>query len=239
MFQREQHRKVLALLGAFEAALLSRCNVLFGGGTRIALELDEYRDSHDIDFLCSDGEGYADLRFAASSRGYDALFKPESRKRFALPREMRIDQYGIRFPVEMEGSAIRVELIREARIDLEPGVRLGWCPVDCLSIIDCYTEKLLANSDRWADRQVLSRDLIDLSALRQRIGPIPEAAWEKVEGAYRAAGRADLLKALLVFLQDGNHRQRCFQGLNIDDPEQILAGASQLVMDLEAPSQAS
>jgi hypothetical protein len=239
MFRREQHRKVLALLAAFDAGLLSRCNFLFGGGTRIALELDEYRDSHDIDFLCSDAEGYAELRFAASSRGYDALFRPEARGDVSLPREMRIDQYGIRFPAEIGASVIRVELIREARIDLDAGVRLPWCPVSCLPVADCYAEKLLANSDRWADRQVLSRDLIDLSVLRRRIGPIPDSAWEKVDGAYRAAGRADLLKALLAFLEDGHHRQRCFQGLNVENPAEILAGASQLVMDLEAPNRAS
>jgi hypothetical protein len=239
MFRREQHQRVLALLGTFDVSLLTRCKFLFGGGTRIALELDEYRDSHDIDFLCSDGEGYAELRFTASTRGYDALFKPDERRGFALPREMRIDQYGIRFPVEIGDSVIRVELIREARIDLGPGSRPDWCPVDCLAIQDCYAEKLLANSDRWADRQVLSRDLIDLSVLRRRIGPIPAGAWAKVEDAYRTAGRDDLLKALLAFLQDVTHQKRCFQGLNVEDPEEIFAGVAQLVTDLETSNLAS
>jgi hypothetical protein len=239
MFRREQHRRILALLAAFDAGRLASCNFLFGGGTRIALELDEYRDSLAIDFLCSDAEGYGDLRFAASLRGYDALFKPEARRELRLPREMRIDQAGIRFPVELEGSMIRVELIREARIELDPGARLDWCPVRCLSVPDCYAEKLLANADRWADRQALSRDLIDLSALRRKRGAIPESAWTKVQAAYRAAGRDDLLKALLAFLENEPHQQRCFKGLNIEAPAEILAGVSQLLMDLEAPSQAS
>jgi hypothetical protein len=239
MFRREHHRKVLALLATFDGEMLTRCNFHFGGGTRIALELDEYRDSHDIDFLCSDGEGYTELRSAASPLGYDAIFKPEARNQLQLPREMRIDQAGIRFPVEMGGSMIRVELIREARIELDSGVKLDWCPVRCLSIPDCYAEKLLANSDRWADRQVLSRDLIDLSALRRMKGPIPQIAWEKVEGAYRMACRDDLLKALLAFLENEAHQQRCFRGLDIDEPAEILAGLSQLLMDLEAPNEAS
>jgi hypothetical protein len=235
MFRREQHRRVLKLLAAFDADLLTRCRFLFGGGTRIVLELDEYRESHDVDFLCSDADGYADLRFAASSRGYDALFKPGSRKEFHLPREMRIDQYGIRFAVEVDGGMILVELIREARIGLETGARPPWSPVDCLTIDDCYAEKLLANSDRWADRQALSRDLIDLSALRNRIGPIPERAWEKVREAYRTAAHDDLRKALLAFSGDIPYQQRCFRGLQIDDPEDLLTSASQLLLDLEAP----
>ena len=68
MFRRPAHRHVLALLEALDAELLERCGFLFGGGTRIALELDEYRESQDIDFLCSRAAGYAELRFRASQQ---------------------------------------------------------------------------------------------------------------------------------------------------------------------------
>lgn len=233
MFRREQHRKVLSLLLAFNSEILSRCRFFFGGGTRIVLDLDEYRESHDIDFLCADAEGYAELRFEAATKGYGALFKPDSRGSLHLPREMKIDQYGIRFPVEMAGDTIRVELIREARIDLERGTRPDWSPVDCLTIPDCYAEKVLANSDRWADRQFLSRDLIDLAALRSQLGPIPEEAWGKVERAYKTAGRDDLLKAIAAFKGDDSYRQRCFQGLHLDDPARVLAGVDQLRQDID------
>ena len=64
MFAREAHRAVLEILGTLRADVLHRCRFLFGGGTRIVLQLGEYRESKDIDFLCSDPEGYADLRFA-------------------------------------------------------------------------------------------------------------------------------------------------------------------------------
>jgi nucleotidyltransferase AbiEii toxin of type IV toxin-antitoxin system len=232
MFRREQHRKVLALLQVFDSPKLSRCKFLFGGGTRIVLDLEEYRESHDVDFLCSDAEGYAELRFEASTKGYDALFKADSRHGLHFPREMKIDQYGIRFPVEIEGSLIRVELIREARIDLNPGIRPDWSPVDCMAVSDCYAEKILANSDRWADRQVFSRDLIDLSALRMRFGPVPEEAWGKVERAYKTAGRDDLRKAIAAFAEDASYQQRCFQGLSIEDPAAILAGMEKLRQDL-------
>ncbi|MFL6237854.1 MAG: nucleotidyl transferase AbiEii/AbiGii toxin family protein [Thermoanaerobaculia bacterium] len=235
MFRRERHRRLLELLAAFDSGVLSRCRFLFGGGTRIVLELDEYRESLDIDFLCSDAQGYAELRFQASSRGYDSLFKADARPGLHLPREMRIDQYGIRFPVEIEGGLIRVELIREARIGLDAGVRPDWSPVDCLALGDCFAEKLLANSDRWADRQVFSRDLIDLGALRGKVGPIPSATWAKVEPAYKAATRDDLRKALTAFLGDAAYQRRCFEGLRIDGPDEILRGMETLLQDLGGP----
>ncbi len=80
MFEREQHRKVIALLSALDNQTLSRCKFLFGGGTRIVLELDEYRESHDVDFLCSDPEGYSELRFAVSKGGYPSLFRRDAGK---------------------------------------------------------------------------------------------------------------------------------------------------------------
>jgi hypothetical protein len=236
MFRHERHRRLLELLASFDAGLLSRCSFLFGGGARIVLQLGEYRESHGLCFLCSDPEGYAELRFQAASRGYDALFVPEARPALHLPGEPRIDMHGIRFAVEMEGSAIGVELVREPRIELDPGVRPDWSPVDCLSLADCYAEKLLANSDRWADREALSRDLIDLSALRRRTGPVPDTAWEKAEQAYKTSVRNDLLKAVAAFLGDVPHQQRCAEGLQLAEPAEILAAASQLLLDLEAPS---
>ena len=234
MFRRESHRSVLAVLGFLQAGKLSTCKALFGGGTRIVLDLGEYRESEGVDFLCSDPEGYAELRFAASTGGYAALFTAEGLRELQFPREMRIDQYGIRFAVLHGARTVKVEIIREARIGLDPGVRPAWSPVDCLSVPDCYAEKLLANSDRWADRQVLSRDLIDLAALRLRSGPIPAEAWTKAETAYRSVARGDLRKALTLLLGDASYQERCFQGLRIEDSEMVLEGAAQILRDLSS-----
>jgi hypothetical protein len=236
IFRRERHRRIQVLLAAFDASLLSRCNALFGGGARIVLELGEYRESHGIFFRCSDAEGYAELRFAVSSLGYAVLFRPDRPKGLHSSREIQFNQYGFRFSVEVDGETIQVEIFREARIELDPGVRLERSFVDCLSLVDCYAEKLMANSDRWMNREALSRDLIDLSALRSRVGPIPELAWQKVEEAYRTDGRNALLKAVLAFTSDTSHQRRCFEGLQVDDPEDILSSAAQFILDLEAPS---
>ena len=224
MFRLERHRQVLRILAALDAERLAACGFLFGGGTRLAMDLGEYRESQDIDFLCSDASGYADLRLIARSRGCSALFTEEGQAALSFPREIRADQYGIRFPVELDERLFKVELIREGNIALAPGARPEWSPVDCLASEDCWAIKLLANADRWPDRQVLSRDLIDLAAMRSRWGPIPEIAWRKAERVYKAAVRLDLNNALAAFHDDSDHRNRCFRGLRIEDPGPILAG---------------
>lgn len=234
MFEREGHRVVLTVLQALRADVLRACKFLFGGGTRIVLDLDEYRESKDIDFLCSDPQGYADLRFEASRHGYPALFTSEGLGHLAFPREMRIDQYGIRFIAVSGETPLRIELIREARITLDAGETPSWSPVDCLSLSDCYAEKLLANSDRWADRQILSRDLVDLAALRAHCGPIPKAAWRKVEEAYKAAAVEDLRKAVALFTENIEYQRRCVLGLELRHSEMLQKGLELLRQEASA-----
>ena len=233
MFESPRHHDVLKILRAFDADLLASTGFLFGGGTRIVLELAEFRESLDVDFLCSDSSGYGELRWRARTQGYAGLFTRDQPSGISFPREMRIDQYGIRFPASVGENVVKVELIREGGIDLGPGVRPDWSPVDCLSIDDCFAVKLLANSDRWADRQVLGRDLIDIAAMRGRFGPIPDASWAKAEAAYKSAPRDDLGKAMSNFVNDRNFQVRCFEGLRISEPKRILDGVSLLAKDLD------
>ncbi len=233
MFERSWHRDVLRILGAMDAERLTENGFLFGGGTRLVLDLQEFRESLDIDFLCSDPSGYGELRALARSRGYPSLFNASEDAGLSFPREMRIDQYGIRFPVACNGATIKVELIREGRIDLNAGIRPEWSPVDCLSISDCFAIKLLANSDRWPDRQALARDLIDLAALREAFGPVPEQAWSKATSAYKSAVSDDLRKALALFIENRKFQRQCLEGLAIREPSRILYGIAQLAADLE------
>lgn len=228
MFRRERHRTVLTILEALDAEKLEACRFFFAGGTRIALDLREFRESHDIDFTCADRSGYADLRIVAREEGYRGLFSEEGLRILEFPREIRADQYGIRFPVVCGDTTIKVELIREGRVDLDAGTFPTWSPVRCLSRVDCYAIKILASSDRWADRGVLSRDLIDLGAMRMDWGPIPDDAWAKAADAYKSAVRSDLRKALDFFLDHSDHQRRCFTGLRVEDPTRILQAISLL-----------
>lgn len=234
MFRRDLYRSMGRILEAFDPQVLERTSFRFGGGTCLALGHAEYRLSRDLDFVCSDPRGYAALRSSVRDSGYDALFPAEARAALGFPREIRVDQYGLRFPVVVDGVSIRVELIREARIVLGSPARVEWTRVPVLSITDAFAEKLLANSDRWADRDDLSRDLVDLAVLRGAHGSIPDAAWAAAEAAYGLAPRQDLRKAAERFLQDPPYQERCFTGLDIEGSDDVLDGIRALLADLQA-----
>jgi hypothetical protein len=167
--------------------LLTNCACWFGGGTEIVLDLDEYRLSKDIDFLCSDADGYRMLRTEVVSKGASALFAAPVRQQ----RPIRTDQYGIRGIIEVNDIPLRFEIIRESRIILEgrPDPALG---VPRLTPIDRIAEKLLANADRGQDRATAFRDAIDLGMIALRHGPFPAAAWLKAEHAYGGDVRTKL-----------------------------------------------
>lgn len=110
--------------------------------------------------------------------------------------ELRADQYGIRTRVQMDGQAIKFEIVFEARIPLDaPGEADEVCGVPTLTTLDMATSKLLANSDRWPDDGVFSRDLIDLAMMRPPL-PLLRRAVAKAEGAYGGAVRRDLARAI-------------------------------------------
>ncbi len=233
MFRRDTHRAMQSVLEAFDVGALEDYRVALGGATRIALAFGEPRESRDLDFLGSDAGGWTRLRTAVSARGYSALFRDPSA--LALPREPSADQYGIRFPVVALGMTLKVEIIREARIELLPAVHVSFCTVPCLAIEDCYTEKLLANADRGADPSQLDRDVVDLAILRSKHGPIPTAALEAATKAYGPSVRDALSRSVQRFRGDAARRARDVRGLRVDDEPMILSGIELLAADLALP----
>lgn len=221
MFDRPHHNAIAKVLKALNPDLLLRAEAWFGGGTAIVLNLGEYRESLDIDFLCASREGYRLLREATFGGALDKVLVPGSG--ILQLREVRADQYGIRTQIEADGTRIRFEIVREGRIDLSGAIDKSLC-VPLLSCTDMYCEKLLANADRYADTAVLSRDMIDLSMMISRWGPIPEAAWAKAEGAYGESARIAFDKAVTM-VRNPAWLGKCATGLGIDTKitEEILA----------------
>lgn len=111
MFRRDTHRRALAALEALDDGLFARTATLFAGGTRLALDFDEYRESADLDFLCADADGYAEMRALARREGPAALLAA-GRAGIDFPREARTDQYCVRFPVTVDGRPIKFEIVR-------------------------------------------------------------------------------------------------------------------------------
>ncbi len=221
MFDRPHHNAIAQVLKALDAELLLRAGAWFGGGTAIVLKLGEYRESVDIDFLCSSKEGYRLLREATFGGSLDRVLAPGAG--VTVLREVRSDQYGIRTQLEAARTRVKFEIVREARIDLsgEMDPRLG---VPVLTRADMYCEKLLANADRYADKAVLSRDIIDLSMMISRWGPIPKIAWDKAEAAYGQTVRTAYDKAVEM-ISNPAWLRKCIEGMAIEETigEEIIA----------------
>jgi len=227
MFKRDFHRKIHTVLSHIDAQFLASCRAYFGGGTLVSLRHGEYRLSQDIDFMCPIGLGYRQLRQAIIARGYSAIFS--SFDRISLPREIQANQYGIRFPVIIDGSQIKLEIVVEGYIQFGSPEYPSWSPVACLNNTDSFAEKLLANADRWADRRKDSRDIIDLS-MQRLANPIPSEAIAKAENAYPVI--QPLTKAIQNFQQKPEYRAECFNRLAVKEPSRIIDGLDMLACDL-------
>ena len=162
-----------------DAELLLRCGCYFGGGTAIVLQNGEYRLSKDLDFLCAEVDGYRELRTIAVTQAAQGFFGP----RIQLLREFKVDQYGLRAVLSLNGQPIKFEIVRESRIRLAGAIDpdLG---LPTLSVESQFAEKLLANADRCLDRSVAYRDAIDLGFLLSATDQIPAESITAAERAY-------------------------------------------------------
>lgn len=226
MFDRKFHRKIITVLDHLNADFLDNCRAYFGGGTLISLRHGEHRLSKDIDFMCPLGQGYRLLRQEVADKGYNAIFA--SLDNIILTSEIQANQYGVRFPVTVDGTPIKFEIVVEGRIQLGNPDYLSWSSVPCLNETDSFAEKLLANSDRWLDASVESRDLIALAVLRLA-SPIPAEAIAKAENAYPVI--EPLKRAIRNFQQQPDYREECFKSLMVNAPETIIDGLDLLAFD--------
>ncbi|EGF31055.1 hypothetical protein IMCC9480_401 [Oxalobacteraceae bacterium IMCC9480] len=218
MFKREHHQKIDRLLRMLNARFLQDTNCFFGGGTAISLLLGEYRESIDVDFLCADQAGYRQLRSSVFDHDLGDLFSIPP----TLLRDVRADQYGIRAVLLIDAIPIKFEIVRESRIALS-GMIDATLPVPVLNREDMFAEKLLANADRFADKSVLSRDVIDIAMMEINWGTIPASAWIKTEDAYGKSVKTSFNKAKEILRTDRTYFSRCMttMGIAVDDENRI------------------
>ena len=218
-FRRPWHRLVWQVLESLNGDLLARAKCWFGGGTRVAMELGEFRESVDVDFLCEDRNGYRTLRSTVtqSSLG-DVVSRP-----LELMRDVRADMYGIRTFLRVDAQPVKFEVIFEGRIPLSGEARSPF-PVEVLTHSSCFAEKLLANADRGRDTSANARDLIDLAFMA--------ACWSAedlrtglatAQSAYGDVVRREL-DAVLSRLNDADYRQRCLAALSVSDTDAFSQG---------------
>jgi len=210
-FRRPRHQRIAELLEAFDADLLLRSECYFGGGTAIALALDEYRESVDVDFMCSSVAGYRTLRSLLTTD-----LGPLLRRPIKHLRGVKSDQNKILTFLEIGDVPIKVEFVREGNTTLQ-GQMDERLRIPVLSRTDLWAQKLMANADRALDKSTMSRDIIDLAMMMRAWGPLPREAFDKAfvpygdavargihNAAFVIADRAHLLKSMTSMDMDTN-----------------------------------
>jgi hypothetical protein len=219
-FRRPHHRLVASVLERLDARFLARAQCYFGGGTLLAMTLDEYRESRDIDFLCSSRSGFRSMREQVTNVSLGSVV----RKPVELAREVRADRDGIRTFFRVNGQPLKFEVILEARIELtgEIDETLG---VPTLSMECAIAEKFLANADRGLDQSTLSRDLVDLAFVAAGSGTRPLLeGMEMAEQAYGTAVRKSLRSSLDAFKENRRLIGTHIRALGVEDTRTLRKG---------------
>ena len=221
-FERIHHQFIAQILYALDGSMLREANCLLGGGTVIALRYGEYRESVDIDFLVSDVQSYRGLREKLTGPvGIKAIMRDGAAPLNQI-RDIRSDQYGIRTMLMIAEQPIKFEIVLEGRIELEkPGADDDVCGVATLTPLDMLTSKLLANSDRWNDDGVFSRDLIDLAMMAPSL-PALRKAVAKAEKAYGQSICRDLDSAIGRLQTRHDWMDRCMKAMSMNIPKAVL-----------------
>ena len=226
MFRREHHRDIALVLTSLDSDLFRQHQCYFGGGTAIVLlhaeygEYREYRESVDMDFMVSDADAFREVR-AIAKNGFSHLLRSADMPISTL-REPRIDQYGIRAQLGVGKSVIKFEIVREARIVFDtPGPEDSVCGVSTLTTLDLVSSKLLANSDRWADAGIFSRDLIDLAMMSPSAGLLNEAL-VKSRAAYGDSVVRDFYQAVERLKNNPVILDRCIAAMSMEMPRAVL-----------------
>jgi hypothetical protein len=153
--------------------------------------------------------------------GFAGLLRQDGEK-FRLAREVRADQYGIRTTLLVDDLPIKFEIVLEGRIEIEAASGKDQvCGISTLTALDMATSKLLANSDRWSDDSVFSRDVIDLAMMSPAL-PLLRKALLKAQGAYGEAIARDLERAIERLQNRPDWLERCMQVMAISLPKAAL-----------------
>lgn len=222
MFERPHHLRIAQVLQSLDGQLLRSRGCLFGGGTAIALRYGEYRESVDVDFLISSTDNYRELRHVLTGIDGLAAITRAGKQRLTPLREVRADQYGIRSTLQVAGEPVKFEIVLEGRIQLEAPVDGDEiCGISTLTSLDMATSKLLANSDRWSDDGVFSRDVIDLAMMSPSLSLL-RAAVAKAQGAYGESVLRDLGRAIDKLQSRKDRLEHCMRAMSMSLPKAVV-----------------
>jgi hypothetical protein len=214
MYKRPHHQIIEKILGSFNSAALLDAKCYFAGGTAISLALNEFRESVDIDFLCASQEGYKFIRNAVNMNDLGELLNiPLNHIRGVRAERDKVSTY-----VELSGVPVKIEIVREGRIDISKAEDISISPsnIALLSKDDLFAQKLLANADRGLDTHSKSRDIIDLAAMIEEWGEIPQKSWNKACEAYGNQIPNYFAKSIQM-IHNREHLRSCINSLGMDE----------------------
>jgi hypothetical protein len=188
-FSIEHHQVIESALKNFNADFFCENNIFFGGGTRIALELNEFRTSIDIDFLCPNKESYRAVRSEVTNVSLGRLVLQQ----FEYQREILFSRDAVRTFILVDGRKVKLEFVCFDNYNLT-AVFDDQFPVPYIDRVSCFYTKLLANSDRCLSHPY--KDIFDILAMCDKWGGIPAVAFEMAEEHYGAAVKRDLIRSL-------------------------------------------
>lgn len=217
MFTRPHHQAIEAILNRFDPDFLRDSNILFGGGTRIALELDEFRESVDIDLFCIGKDAYRAARSTVTNTSLGKLLRQGEELPLWDNRDIRADRDAIRALLDGPQRPIKLAIINFANDGLMPDTQQTCFPIPCVNHEGCFATKLTANADRYQNH---IKDILDLCMMRREWGQIPPSAWEMACDEY---GHRVIATALGNALRDltshhRSHIQHATESLHMPEP---------------------
>ena len=236
MFKRDHHRSIAAVLSALNQDYLYERRCYFGGGTLLALDFGEYRESVDIDFLISDADQIRALRSDLHECGYSALFSEAENGLTLIPDQPRITRDKVVFAVQLADTPLKVEIIFEERLVLDDPRVASFTAVPCLTIRDSIAEKLLANADRGLDTAYFAKDLIDLAIVVTDMTILDEAIAKVHESPNGYDVDAPLRRVIQHFNEHREFRQHCYAQLQISSQRNVADGIDRLAQHLGLPA---
>lgn len=178
IFHRPHHQRILKVLQKFNANYLAENSILFGGGTRIALEIEGYRESVDIDFFCATPSAYRAVREQIGDKNIGSLLN--AGESISFVRDIRSDRDAVRAFIDIpDAKPIKLQFVHFDYYDLRADKRQELFPVPFIDRESCFLTKLLANADRCYD--VEKKDIFDLCMMHQHWGSIPDAVWIRAD----------------------------------------------------------
>jgi len=212
MFERPHHRRVHQVLQLLHTGFLEENHAFFGGGTCLALQIREYRESVDVDFLCNHPAGYHRIHAAVFADGPAALCQPS----VMLAGELWRTRDAIRFFIDLQDGQrpVKCEVIREGYLaPFSPGPRVAG--VAALGPVDLMATKLLANADRGMDPALRFRDFFDLLVAGLEWPAHAPAAMTRAQTVYGQSARSAMEKVAQLLRDHPDSRQEAYHRLAI------------------------